>query len=235
MVFPVNRWENRLEYQVSKSFGQSDPRIEKFVYDVYRPEDAELEEIRARSRQAGLPDIEMAPLDARHVEVIARACGARRAVEIGTLGGYSGAILLKALGPDGFLHTFELFEHHAAVARESFDKLNLSGRVRVHVGPALENLTRIEGEGPFDLVLIDADKEQYAAYVEWAARNLRIGGVVLCDNAFLFGHITDEPVGKIAHEIISMRGAHELLAHSGRFRATVFPSGEGLAVGVKVA
>jgi caffeoyl-CoA O-methyltransferase len=219
---------------VNKSFGNADPKLEAYTIRVFAPEDPFLADVRARQRAAGLPDIQVAPLDSLHLEVLARVNGAQRAVEIGTLGGYSGTSLLRGMGTGGFLHTFELDPRHAEVARETFRRAGFERQVHVHVGKALERLPDIEPEGPFDLVFVDADKEGYARYVEWAAEHLRPGGVVLLDNAFLFGRVVDEPDGEMAAAIRSMRRSHELLAQTGRFRSTMLPTGEGLALGVKV-
>jgi caffeoyl-CoA O-methyltransferase len=218
---------------VNKSFGQNDPKLEAYVYETYAPEDPFLAEVRARQKSAGMPEIQVAPLDARHLEVIARASGAKKVVEVGTLGGYSAACLLRAIGEGGLLHTFELSERHAEVARETFRLGGWSNAV-VHVGPALEGLRAIEGEGPFDLVFIDADKLSYPKYLAWAEEHLRVGGTVLLDNSFLFGWVAAPPEGDRAAEIRAMREVHERLADAkGRFRSTMIPTGEGLAMGVK--
>jgi caffeoyl-CoA O-methyltransferase len=218
---------------MNKPFGNADPRLSEYVSRVYAPEDEVLAEIRARSAAAGLPDIQVAALDALHLEVIARASVARRAVEIGTLGGYSGVALLRGMGPRGELDTVEMSPKHAEVARESFRRAGVESRARVHVGAAADILPKLATRAPFDLVFIDADKESYAAYTDWAADNLRPGGIVLLDNAFLFGHLPDAPAGERAAQIRSMQAAHDKLARSGKFRATVLPTGEGLAVGVR--
>jgi caffeoyl-CoA O-methyltransferase len=219
---------------MNKPFGNAEPRLSEYVARVYAPEDEVLAEIRARSAAAGLPDIQVAALDALHLEVIARAAGARRAVEIGTLGGYSGVALLRGMGPEGQLDTVEMSPKHAEVARESFRRAGLADRARVHVGAAAQVLPTLAPRGPFDLVFIDADKEGYAAYTDWAADNLRPGGVVLLDNAFLFGNLPDPPQGDRAAQITSMQAAHDKLARSGKFRGTVLPTGEGLAFGVRL-
>jgi caffeoyl-CoA O-methyltransferase len=218
---------------MNKAFGSDDPKVAEYVSRIYAPEDALLADVRARSTAAGLPDIQVAALDARHMEVLARASGARRAAEIGTLGGYSGVALLRGMGPDGTLDTVELNPRHAEVARETFRRAGFGERARVHVGPALEVLPRLSPSGPFDLVFIDADKESYPRYLDWAADNLR-PGVVLLDNAFLFGHLPEPAAGERAVSIAAMQAVHEALAHGGRFRATVLPTGEGLAMGVRV-
>jgi caffeoyl-CoA O-methyltransferase len=219
---------------MNKAFGSEDARVAEYVARVYEPEDAVLADVRARSAAAGLPDIQVAALDGRHLEVLARAAGARKAVEVGTLGGYSGIALLRGMAPDGTLDTIELEPRHAEVARESFRRAGVADRVRVHVGPALQVLPTLAARGPFDLVFIDADKEGYPRYLEWAAAHLRSGGLVLLDNAFLFGHLPEAPAGDRAASIKAMQTVHETLARSGRFRATVLPTGEGLALGVRV-
>ncbi|HEY5451336.1 MAG TPA: class I SAM-dependent methyltransferase [Polyangia bacterium] len=218
---------------MNKPFGNADEKLSGYVTRVYAPEDAVLAEIRARSAAAGLPDIQVAALDALHLEVLARAAGARRAVEVGTLGGYSGVALLRGMAPDGELDTIELSERHAEVARESFRRAGVAARARIHVGAAADILPQVARRGPFDLVFIDADKEGYPAYLDWAATNLRPGGVVLLDNAFLFGSLADAPTGDRGDQIRAMQSVHETLARSGKFRATVLPTGEGLAFGVR--
>ena len=218
-----------------KAFGQGDPALGAWAVETFAPEDPVLVEIRERSLAAGLPAIQVGAMDGLHLELIARACAARRVVEIGTLGGYSGVCLLRGMAPDGVLHTFELQEKNAAVARESFRRAGLDARARVHVGNARTLLAEIEGEGPFDLVFVDADKSGYPAYLDWAERNLRVGGVVLADNAFAFGHVHDPSwKGEDAGAVAPLRAFAGRLARGGRFRATMLPTAEGLAMGVKV-
>lgn len=217
---------------VPKGFGAVDPRIAPYVERLLEPEDEVLAEIRARSRAEGLPPISIGPFDGRHLEVLARMAGARRIVEIGTLGGYSGVCLARALPPDGRLDTFELDPRHARVAAASFARAGVAARVRVHVGPALERLADIEAEGPFDLVFVDADKAGYPAYLAWAGRHLRIGGTVVADNVFrraAFPLERDDPAAAAG-----IRAFNETLARSGRFRATMLPLEDGFAVGVRV-
>jgi caffeoyl-CoA O-methyltransferase len=219
---------------MNKGFGNDDPRLADYVSRLYAPEDELLADVRARSAAAGLPDIQVAPLDGRHLEVLARLSGARRAVEIGTLGGYSGVALLRGMGADAQLDTIEIDPHHAEIARETFRRAGFTNHARVHVGPAVEVLPGLAPEGPFDLVFIDADKDGYPRYLAWAADNLRPGGLVLLDNAFLFGHLPEKPAGQRATSIKAMQSVHETLARGGKFSATVLPTGEGLAVGVRL-
>jgi caffeoyl-CoA O-methyltransferase len=217
---------------MNKQFGNDNPRLGGYLVEAYQPEDEVLREIRERSQRAGLPDIQVAGLDARHLEVLARLSGARRAVEVGTLGGYSGVSLLRGMAPDGTLDTCEIEPVHARVAEESFRKSGFGERARVHLGPAEESLARLEKEGPFDLCFVDADKESYPQYLDWAARALRRGGVLIADNVFLFGHLADQ--GPPTPSLQAMRAFHDRLARGGEFRATVLPTGEGLSVAVRI-
>jgi caffeoyl-CoA O-methyltransferase len=218
-----------------KGFGQGSPELARWAEETFAPEDAVLIEIRERSARAGLPGIQVGRMDGLHLEVVARAMCAKKAVEIGTLGGYSGVCLARGVGPDGFLHTFEADPHHADVARASFERAGVAGRVRIHVGRAQEKLVEIEREGPFDLVFIDADKQGYPGYLAWAEQHLRVGGIVLADNAFAFGHIHETSYGgEDAQAVEPMRNFAERIARGGRFRATMIPTAEGLALGVKV-
>jgi len=215
----------------NKGFGQGDPALARWAEEVFRPEDEVLREIRERSIREGLPPIAVGRFDGLHLEVIARAIGALKAVEIGTLGGYSGVCLLRGMGVHGVLHTFEYSEKHARVASDSFHKARVASRAHIHIGPALQMLREIEAEAPFDLVFIDADKVSYPGYLAWAADHLREGGVVLADNAFGFGEI-HRPGGDDGRA--ALRKFNEELARGGRFRATMLPTEEGLAMGVKI-
>ena len=219
-----------------KGFGQGDPALARWAERTFHPEDTLLVDVRARSAAAGLPSIAVGTMDGLHLEVLARAIGAKKAVEIGTLGGYSGTCILRGLGDGGRLETFEYEPRHAAVAQETFERAGFASRVRIHIGPALDNLRKIEADGPFDLVFIDADKVGYPAYLAWAEENLRVGGVVLCDNAFGWGGVVD-PAHYTGGNVDGVRALAETSARLGRserWRATMIPTAEGLAMGVKL-
>jgi caffeoyl-CoA O-methyltransferase len=218
-----------------KGFGQGSEALAAWAESVYAPEDDVLRDIRERSAAAGLPPIQVGRFDGLHLEVLARACGARRAVEIGTLGGYSGLCLVRGMGEAGLLHTIELDPRHAAFAQDTFERAGVAARVRILVGPAREQLRALEGQGPFDLVFVDADKLGYPDYLAWAEAHLRVGGVVLADNTFGFGRVHEEhPVDESAEAMAALRRFSERLARGGRFRATMLPTAEGLSLGVKI-
>lgn len=212
------------------------PKIADYVHQIFRPEESALKEIRSRAKAAGLPDIHVGEMDGLHLEVLTRAFGARKAVEIGTLAGYSGVRIAQGMGSSGKLYTFEYEPLHAEVARETFRKAGVSEQVELRVGPAIEKLREIESHGPFDLVFIDADKVSYPQYLAWAADHLKIGGVVLGDNTFAWGMIADDRF-KNAEDKAAAKALQRFnrdAAQSGRFRATILPTGEGLTIAVKL-
>lgn len=215
-----------------KTLGQNDPAIAAYVNDLFRPEDAALAEIRARAAAENLPEIHVSPYDGRILEVIARAVGARKVVEIGTLAGYSTLCLFRGLQAGGTIWTCEFDAHHADVAQESFSRNAMSGQVNLLRGAALDNLPSIEQHGPFDLVFIDADKTNYPAYLQWAARQLRIGGTVLLDNTFAWGQLADP--ANTEPDTTAFRQINQELAANTHFRGVIIPTGEGLSMGVKI-
>ncbi len=212
------------------------PEVNAWIEKTFHPEDPILAEIRTRSVERGLPQIHVGPMDGLHLEVLTRVSGAKKAVEIGTLAGYSGVCIARGLGQGGTLFTFDADRKHMEVAQETFQKAGVADRVRGFVGPAIQNLAKITPEGPFDLVFIDADKANYPAYLEWAAENLRIGGIVLGDNTLAWGMLADEKFSDAEDEeaVLALRKFNQSIAGSGRFRATMLPTGEGLTAGVKV-
>ncbi len=123
-----------------------------------------------RSAAAGLPEIQVSPAQGKLLHVLARSHGVGSILEIGTLGGYSTIWLARALPPNGRLVTLEFEAKHAAVARANIARAGLADRVEIRIGPALESLPQLaaEGRGPFDLIFIDADKEGYPEYLDWA-------------------------------------------------------------------
>lgn len=221
---------------MEKQYGCNDRKIADYVERVFRPEDAVLKEIIERTKREGLPEIQLSAIDALHLEVIVRLVGAKKAVEIGTLAGYSGVTILRGMGKAAELHAFEIDPRHAAIAKKSFKKAGFEKEAVIYVGLALENLPKIEKKGPFDLVFIDADKVSYPKYLKWAEKNLRLGGVVVADNTFAFGMITDQCFNSSSEEedVKALRTFNQDIAQGGHFRGTIFPTGEGLTVAVKI-
>ncbi|WP_068188676.1 O-methyltransferase [Mycobacterium sp. UM_CSW] len=142
------------------------------------------------SDAAGLPQIAVSAQQGKFLSLLAGATQARRVLEIGTLGGFSTIWLARGVGPQGRVVTLEYEPKHAEVARANLQRAGVADRVEVIVGAALDTLPALTG-GPFDLVFIDADKENYAAYLEWAVRLARPGSVLVLDNVVREGQILD--------------------------------------------
>ena len=208
-----------------------------FVTGLIAREDAVLRDIRESTPSKGLPAISVGPDEGRLLHFLASACGAKKIVEVGTLAGYSACWLARALPEGGMLHTIEFDPKHAKVAVENLDAAGLSKKATVHVGAGSAVLPTLEKHGPFDLCFIDADKAGYADYARWAAKNVRSGGFVICDNAYLFGqlHRDDLPADhEDAPKVGPMRAALRLLADESLFKScAMIPTGEGMAVAVR--
>jgi predicted O-methyltransferase YrrM len=125
--------------------------------------------------------------------ILARAVGAKKILEIGTLGGYSGTWLARALSPGGKLITLEVNPRHAEVARHAFERAGVEDLVAIRVGPALDSLPDLRSEAPFDLVFIDADKDNYPAYLDWAVALARPGALIVADNVLQGGRVLMDP------------------------------------------
>jgi caffeoyl-CoA O-methyltransferase len=209
------------------------PEMQDYCVGLFGPEDAHLAAITRDAAARGFPSIAVSPMDGQVLRLLVTMCGAKRAVEIGTLAGYSALWIARALPADGRLDTFELDPARAAFAREHIAAAGVGATVVVHEGKALEKLADL-GDARVDFVFIDADKGSYPKYLAWAADHLRPGGVVALDNAFAWGGLRDPAVlGDRASEAHAMRAALTALAQDGRFTAAMVPTNEGLAVGVR--
>ncbi|MCY7344557.1 MAG: O-methyltransferase [Pseudonocardia sp.] len=151
--------------------------------------DPVLDAARAANAAAGLPPIDVSPAQGKMLYLLARSIGARRVLEVGTLGGYSTIWLARAVAPEGTLVTCEIDPHHAEVARANLARAGLAGTVEVRVGPALDTLAGLTG--PFDLAFVDADKESNTEYVQQALRLCRPGGMIVVDNVVRGGAVGD--------------------------------------------
>lgn len=208
-----------------------------FVTATLSREDAPLKNIRDTTEAKGLPAISIGPDEGRILHFLASACGAKTIVEVGTLAGYSACWLAKALPAGGKVHTIEFDPKHAKVATENIRAAGLAAKIDVHIGAGSAVLPTLKKHGPFDLAFIDADKASYADYVKWAIANVRSGGLVICDNAYLFGNLHREDLPKDHHAAAGagpMRAAMRLLADETLFAScAMLPTGEGLAVAVR--
>lgn len=189
-----------------------------YLVDTLVGRDATLESAVAAQSAAGLPAIEVAPVAGKLLHLLARIAGARRVLEIGTLGGYSTIWLARALDENGRVITIEAEPRNAEVARANIDAAGVGERVKILVGRAAHVLPTLEGTEPFDLVFIDADKESNTIYLDWAARLGRPGTVVVLDNIGREGDIVDPYTTD--PRVAGTRAALEMLGTDARFEAT---------------
>ncbi|MCC3289416.1 MULTISPECIES: O-methyltransferase [unclassified Arthrobacter] len=197
----MSQWEQVEEYLSSR---------------VVRPDD-QLKAIIAATGAAGLPAIEVTAAQGKFLMLLARISGARRILEIGTLGGFSTAWLARALPDDGELITCEYEPRHAEVARANLAAAGLLDRVTIRVGAALDTLPDLAEAEPFDLFFIDADKVNNPAYLEWAVKLSRPGSVIVLDNVVRGGSVLD-PGGDEA--VQGTRAAVDILGSHPRLDAT---------------
>jgi predicted O-methyltransferase YrrM len=165
--------------------------VDAFLDALLAPDDDALAAALETSDAEGLPAIAVSATHGKLLALLTRAIAARRALEIGTLGGYSAIRIARGLAPGGRLVTLEFDPHHADVARRNVDRAGLAGVVDVRVGSALDTLPTLAGGDPFDLVFIDADKVTYPQYLEWAIRLTRPGALIIADNVVRRGGVAD--------------------------------------------
>jgi caffeoyl-CoA O-methyltransferase len=170
--------------------------IEAAITRRFAAEDEGLRHALSAAKEAGLPQIQISPIQGKLLQLLAAACNAQKILEIGSLAGYSGIWLARALPPTGKLITLEVNPTHANIVRDAFTKAGVSERTEVRVGKALDLLPALEGEAPFDLVFIDADKAPYPQYLDWALRLTRPGSIIVADNCIRHGQAFYEPEDK---------------------------------------
>jgi len=200
------------------------PQILEYTNRVHAAHDPAL--VQAFSVPEDVPAIQVGPSEGKLLELLLRLVAARKVVEVGTLVGYSAIHLARALPADGHLWTIEFEARHAELARGNLAKAQLAERATVLVGAGRDVLPTLVDRGPFDVVFIDADKINYDHYGTWALANLRAGGLVIGDNAFLFGELLDD-----SDRGRAMRSFHEQVAAA--CDSVCLPTPDGIVVGIK--
>jgi caffeoyl-CoA O-methyltransferase len=168
-------------------------KIEEAITRQFASENEGLQYALTAAKQAGLPEIQISPIQGKFLQLLAAACNAQKILEIGSLGGYSGIWLAQALPSDGRFIALEINPTNANLIRNAFARAGVSNRAEVRVGKALDLLPQLESEAPFDLVFIDADKRPYPQYLEWALRLTRPGSIIVADNCIRSGKAFEEP------------------------------------------
>ncbi|GAA1981742.1 O-methyltransferase [Amycolatopsis minnesotensis] len=190
--------------------------VDNYFAEKLLPPDPALDHALEASAAAGLPEIAVTPHQGKFLNLLAKLAGARSILEIGTLGGYSTIWLARALAPGGNLVTLEAVPKHAEVARANIAKAGLGGVVDIRVGPALDTLPTLTG--PFDLVFIDADKQNNPHYFQWAVRLAKPGTVIVVDNVVRQGAVANATSEDEA--VRGVRALHDLIEAEPRAEAT---------------
>ncbi len=211
----------------------SNPEIAKYLEALHSPHTPAMQAALDDIENEGLPPIQISRTEGKILSVLARMVRAENVVELGTLSGYSALWLLEGMPPEGRLWTLEHDPKHAEIARKVFRNAGRDKQVTLLEGSAQETLPSLEKHGPFDLMFIDGDKENYDKYVRWGLDHLRSGGLIIADNAYLFGYLK----GKQADDswdrdaIATMQRAHEMLAAESE--SVCLPTPDGLLLGLK--
>lgn len=195
-------------------------RVDDYTVAALHDSDPVLEAALAAAKEANLPPIQVSAAQGKFLGLLTQVIGARRVLELGTLGGYSTIWIARALPETGRLVTLEISAEHAAVARTNIERAGLSGRVEIRLGPALDSMAALAEEGidPFDLVFVDADKPLVADYFEACLPLVRTGSVILVDNVVRQGQVAD--ASSEDANVIGVRRLFEKLKGDKRVEAT---------------
>lgn len=218
-----------------KKFSIDRARISAYVEQLLSPVPVTWQAILSNiMSDESIPPLQVAAMDARHLQLLSTIVRPQKMIEIGTLFGFSAYFLSLGLAPGGRLYTIEVDERLAGIAKDNLASLGKAEAVEVITGDARERLGQLEAKGPFDIVFIDGDKVSYPHYLKWAAKNLRSGGLLIADNTFAWGYIADsECPEEIREEVVALRTFNYVVAHSPMFLTTVLPTAEGLTVAMR--
>jgi predicted O-methyltransferase YrrM len=202
--------------------------VDRYFGDLLAPSDEKLEAAVKANRKARLPAIDVSPLQGKFLQVLVQMTRAKRVLEIGTLGGYSAIWMARALPRDGRIVSLEFSPKHAEVAHANLSNAGVDKLVDIRIGPALSTLPKLAAEGaePFDLIFIDADKENNPHYLQWALKLSRPGTVILVDNVARHGNVVEAKSS--GPEIVGTRRCLEMMAAEPRLSAVALQT-----VGVK--
>ncbi|HXE07510.1 MAG TPA: O-methyltransferase [Acidobacteriaceae bacterium] len=194
--------------------------VDGYITATIPHNDSALKAAIEANHAAGLPAIDVSAPQGKLLHLLALITGARRVLEIGTLGGYSTIWLARALAADGTVVTLEFSPKHAEVARKNLDAAGVGSKVEIRVGAAADSLEQLvrDGQGPFDLIFIDADKKNNPVYVQWALKLARRGTVIVVDNVIRDGKVVEENSGNA--DIEGTRAMFELVGREPRVTAT---------------
>lgn len=207
----------------------------QYIHELFAHEPDGLRAIRTAMTN---PDdqISVPPEDGRLLQLLVSMIGAKKIVEVGTLGGYSSTWMSRALPDDGVIYTLEHEPRRADIAEAHFKKYAGGKNIHVIRGKALDNLPDLSSKGPFDLIFIDADKINYAHYLDWAEVNVKQGGLIIGDNTFLFDSVLSNETGDRVREtaLAAMQDFNTRLANPDKYLSMMLDTGQGITVAKKL-
>lgn len=206
--------------------------IETYITQLFAQEDEALSWARSAPEREQMPRISVEPFEGKLLNLLAQLVGARKIVEIGTLAGYSGIWLARALPEDGQLYTLEISSKHVEVAQANFERAGVSDRVTIQHGNAIDHLNKLTDKGPFDMVFLDAKRDQYLDYLKWTAANLRIGGLLVSHNAHRGALAAQQPDNEDA--AMMNQFLHAVAEHP-QLTATIISMGDGMLAARKTS
>jgi predicted O-methyltransferase YrrM len=211
------------------------PRVE-YIRKFFAQEDKFLRMSREAAKSLSLP-INIGSEEGKLIQLLIHSIGAKKAIEIGTLTGYSAIWIARALGERGILYSLERTPRHAAIARNIIEQASLSHMIQVIDGEAEKELKNIASLGKFDFIFIDANKSSYPYYLEWAKENVRRGGIIVADNTYLFDsvYLDDKPESITNSMWTQMKKFNEIASTSEGFESIMLPTTEGLTILLKTA
>ncbi|MEF2247790.1 MULTISPECIES: O-methyltransferase [unclassified Paenibacillus] len=203
---------------------------EKYVDDLYKI-DPLLQIVKQNIEAKGMPSISVADGYGRLLTMLVKMSGASKLLEVGALGGYSGICLARGLSGSGSLVSLELLEQYAEVAKQHMELAGLGEHVEYMLGDARDSFAKLEEQGrTFDFFFIDADKEGYPVYLDYAIKLAEPGAIIVGDNIFLRGRTLDE--AKQGPSVQAVRAFNETIANDPRLESTILPGYDGLAIAI---
>lgn len=211
--------------------------VDNYINELFVKEDEALLNVTASIEEAGIPPISVSANQGKFLHLLAKVVNAKKILEMGTLAGYSTIWMARALPKDGKLITLEFDPKHAAVAKKNFINAKVDSLVEIRIGKAIDLLPQIEaaGEGPFDMIFIDADKPPYTEYFQWAVKLSRPGTLIVTDNVIREGKVLDD--NSEDENVKGVRRFNKMLAGNTAVDATIIQTvgdkdHDGMAVAV---
>ncbi|MCM3086696.1 O-methyltransferase [Bhargavaea ginsengi] len=205
-------------------------KINDYIESIFTNPDSQLDEVLASIEGIDMRQISVPPASGKLLTMLAAITGAKRVLEIGALGGYSGICLARGMNEGGTLTSLELIEDYANLAKSNLTKAGFGDRVTYMTGPALDSLEQLAGQGEtFDFFFIDADKENYENYLEACIRIAESGSLIVCDNVLARGTVADESAEPTRNTEI-MKAFNKTVANHPKLESLLIPIGDGLTV-----